>query len=163
MEVLWMKTKNRIAITLFTVLGLCVFAMTGCQGQQDATPQGQQPGLEQQGGQQLGAPGMQAPDMGGQEGTDFLNNNPDMNQPGLQMGNANNEQRAANITNQVDKMNEVNEVNTVCSGDNAVIAYSPSNTAGNTDAVKNMIINKVKQADPSIKNVAVNFRLRSYY
>lgn len=154
-----MKSKNIVTISLLTVTVLCLFCMIGCQGQQDATPQGQQPGVQQPGGQQLGTPGVQAPGMRNQENGDLLDNNQNMNQPGIQMeqGNMqNNEQRARRLETELGKMNEVDKINAVCSGDTAVIAYSPAGASPNMDATKKLIENKVRQIDPTINNVAVS-------
>jgi len=38
-------------------------------------------------------------------------------------------------------------------GNSCIVAYSPENAQGDANARKNMVINKVKEIDPSITNV----------
>ncbi|MGI6778049.1 MAG: YhcN/YlaJ family sporulation lipoprotein [Acetivibrionales bacterium] len=168
-----MKRKYHVISTLIVITILCAFVLIGCVGQQNATPQRQQPGTVGPGGQQLGTPGINGQNTDRGNRGDLLDNNPDMSpdmnmdmngqtqqlgqvpQPG-QTNASSNKQKAENISNQLKKMNEVDEVNTVCSGNTAVVAYDPSNTGGDTEKVKNEIINRVKDLEPTITNVVVS-------
>ena len=65
-------------------------------------------------------------------------------------------QRAENIKNQLNQMEEVEDVNVVVMGNTALVGCKPSGNAKDVNAVKEKIVNKVKQADKSITNVTVS-------
>lgn len=71
-------------------------------------------------------------------------------------GNSNTEQRSMNIKNQLQGMNEIENVNTLVSGNTCIVSYSPSKNMKDKNATKQMVIDKVKQVDPTITNVIVS-------
>lgn len=153
-----MKKSFSQIIVIFVIASLCVVGMIGCAGQQGVDPQAQQPGAQQPGGEQLRAPGTEGQFMGRDNRGDILDNNQNMNRttPRLgQTGVVDNRQKTDNINNQLMRMNEIDDVSTVCSRDTAIIAYNPSNVAGDKDALDNMIVNRVRNMDPTLRNVVV--------
>lgn len=71
-------------------------------------------------------------------------------------GNADMRQKSANITSQLAATPEIGQANVLVLGNNCLVAYSPERAQGDVNARKNMVINKVKQIDPSITNVIVS-------
>ncbi|MFZ5987793.1 MAG: YhcN/YlaJ family sporulation lipoprotein [Bacillota bacterium] len=65
-------------------------------------------------------------------------------------------QRSMNISSQLTNMAEIDQANAIITGNTCLVAYSPSRTAKDVNARKNMVINKVKQIDPAIQNVVVS-------
>jgi YhcN/YlaJ family sporulation lipoprotein len=70
--------------------------------------------------------------------------------------NKDNTQRAVEIKNRLAAMGELNKVNVFVIGNAALVGYSPSSPSSDIGAVKNMIINKVKETDRGITNVTVS-------
>ncbi|NLU27465.1 MAG: sporulation protein [Hungateiclostridium thermocellum] len=77
---------------------------------------------------------------------------PGQNTPAPQ-GNAVMREKATNITRPLAAMPEIKEANALVVGNSCIVAYSPENAQGDANARKNMVINKVKEIDPSITNV----------
>ena len=65
-------------------------------------------------------------------------------------------QKAENIKNQLNQMKEIEDVNVVVMGNTALVGCKPSGNAKDINAVKEMIVKKVKEADKSITNVTVS-------
>jgi spore cortex protein len=65
-------------------------------------------------------------------------------------------QKSDKISKQLSKMNELSQVGVIAMGNTALVGYSPSKTAKDVNATKTMIVNKVKQIDPSITSVVVS-------
>lgn len=65
-------------------------------------------------------------------------------------------QKSANITSQLMVMPEVDQANVLVTGNTCLVAYSPGKAQADVNARKNMVINKVKQIDPTINNVVVS-------
>jgi spore cortex protein len=80
---------------------------------------------------------------------------PVMPTPGLQ-GLNEMKQKSDNITKQLDAMPEIDKVNVLVTGDTCLVGYSPANAQGDPNARKNMVIEKVKQIDPTLNNVVVS-------
>ncbi|HHV28013.1 MAG TPA: sporulation protein [Clostridium sp.] len=64
--------------------------------------------------------------------------------------------KSANITSQLAATPEIGQANVLVVGDSCLVAYSPQQAQGDANARKNMVINKVKEIDPSITNVIVS-------
>ncbi|GAE90038.1 YhcN/YlaJ family sporulation lipoprotein [Acetivibrio straminisolvens] len=79
---------------------------------------------------------------------------PDQNTPAPQ-GNTFMREKSANITSQLAAIPEIGQANVLVVGNSCLVAYSPENAQGDANARKNMVINKVKEIDPSITNVIV--------
>lgn len=65
-------------------------------------------------------------------------------------------QKSDNITNQLKAMPEVDQANVMVTGNTCLVGYSPTNTQGDPNARKNMVIQKVKQIDPTVNNVVAS-------
>jgi spore cortex protein len=64
--------------------------------------------------------------------------------------------KANTIKRQLRGLAGVSDANVLVMGNTALVGYKPKGTAANTTAVKNSIIRRCKQADPSITNVTVS-------
>jgi len=64
-------------------------------------------------------------------------------------------QKADNIKRQLGNFGGIHQINTVVNGNTAIVGYRPTAGSGNQNAVKNDIVNKVKQVDGSIIHVIV--------
>ncbi|NMB32632.1 MAG: sporulation protein [Clostridium sp.] len=62
-------------------------------------------------------------------------------------------QKSDNISNELETMPDIEQANVLIAGNTCLVGYSPSNTQGDPNARKNMVMEKVKQIDPSINNV----------
>ncbi|HOM02550.1 MAG TPA: YhcN/YlaJ family sporulation lipoprotein [Acetivibrio sp.] len=71
-------------------------------------------------------------------------------------GNAVMRDKAEKITGQLATMPEIGQANVLVVGNSCLVAYNPKNAQGDANARKNMVINKVKEIDPSITNVIVS-------
>lgn len=65
-------------------------------------------------------------------------------------------QKAKNIETMLKSMNEIQDANAVVAGNTCIVGVNSKNNATNTDALKNMIIERIKASDPSITNVIVS-------
>jgi YhcN/YlaJ family sporulation lipoprotein len=64
--------------------------------------------------------------------------------------------RTDNIHKQLSKMGELRQVGVIITGNTALVGYSPSHLAKDVSSTKALITSRVKQIDPSIKNVVVS-------
>lgn len=64
-------------------------------------------------------------------------------------------QRADNIRNSLGTIDGASEINAIVNGSTALISYRPVGTGNNVSAIKNAIVNQVKQLDNSITNVVI--------
>lgn len=64
-------------------------------------------------------------------------------------------QRAENIKRQLGNFGGIHQINTVVNGNTALVGYRPTAGSGNQNAVRNDIVNRVKQIDGSIIHVMV--------
>lgn len=65
-------------------------------------------------------------------------------------------EKSEKIKSQLEKMQEIKSPNVIVTGDTAIVGCRPSNEQTDVSGAKNAVINKVKQTDPSIKNVLVS-------
>lgn len=162
---------KKIKAVLIVIVGMClIIAMLGAcaMGSRERSPE--QPNNQPQGQnlqqQRLKMENMfdttRQPGQNQMLGANPENNqgvNPEANQqnqlvPGQQM--LPDMQKAKNIKNQLNNMSEVENVNVVVVGDTALVGCKPSGNAKDVNALKNKIVNKVKEIDKSIKNVTVS-------
>lgn len=64
--------------------------------------------------------------------------------------------KADKIKKQLESMKEVKNAHVMVVGSNALVGFKALSSVGNSGAKKDMIIRKVKEADPSIQNVTVS-------
>ena len=85
------------------------------------------------------------------------NNNMGMGRMGqdLQRSSAFDIKKAENIRNQLNDIDGVRELNAVVQGNTALIGYDPDGNATDGNAIKNMIVDRVKQIDNTITDVVV--------
>jgi hypothetical protein len=166
-----MQNKKYLIIAALVGIFVCIFLLSGCATQgRNTRDQGN---------------ATQQPENMAERNTQnmdprFQNVNPQDNNAGLKdmnqqnnlrnpMGSNNNQgqqlipmqqpgdaQKARNIETQLKNMDGIDRANCVVSGNTAVIGYTPSRTTKDTTAVKNMIINRVKQLYPNLTEVAVS-------
>ncbi len=63
--------------------------------------------------------------------------------------------KANGICTQLEKMNGIKDANAVVNGDTAIVSCKADNAKTDINAMRDTIVNKVKQFDSSIKNVVV--------
>ncbi|RCX12325.1 YhcN/YlaJ family sporulation lipoprotein [Anaerobacterium chartisolvens] len=63
--------------------------------------------------------------------------------------------KATGICNQLEKMNGIRDANAVVNGDTAIVSCKASNPYTDINAMRDTIVNRVKQFDSSIRNVVL--------
>lgn len=134
-----MKIRSNSFSALVIVLVLGLVLLIGYTATGRKTPLANQPPIQQQ-------------------GQYFQGNLLEANPPSATPLNAVtvNKEKSDYIHGQLNKMTELNQVGVIVTGNTALVGYSPSKTAKDVNTTKSMIANKVKQIDPSIKNVVVS-------
>ena len=151
-----MNHKQRLINTIISGTFICLLSLGACTTQGRNTPQQANP-----------TPGT-TPGIQGREiieenprdlGNGITNTNPGIrqnNQLSNMLGLGNEDQRAKKIEHHLSKMNGISRVNVAVSGDTCVVGYEPSTASKDDDVIKNSIIKKVKEIDPSIKDCGVS-------